>query len=125
MQIGAVAEALGMTPSAIRYYERRGLIKPVGRVDGRREFDTKSILTLRFLKLAQAAGCTLQESRMLLEIGFGDMREQDDWKAFLRDKQQDLQQRSKEIQDMQQMLAKFEACECPTLSDCMQDARAS
>ena len=125
MQIGAVAKKLGMTPSAIRYYERRGLIKPVGRVDGRREFDTASILTLRFLKLAHAAGFTLTESQMLLEIGFGEMREQDDWVDFLKRKRTELRRRVLEIQHMSDMLAQFENCECPSLSDCMQDPRAA
>lgn len=122
MQIGAVAEALGISPSAIRYYERRGLIRPVGKVAGRREFDDQTILTLRFLKLAQAAGFTLAEMQRLLEMGFGDTRPQADWLAFLDSKRKALQRQIEEVRRMDVLLEKFEKCNCPTLADCMTDA---
>lgn len=122
MQIGAVAQAVGMSSSAIRYYERRGLIPPVGRVAGRREFDRKSILTLRFLKLAQTAGFTLIETQKLLEMGFGDARPQTDWLTFLDSKRKALRQQMEEIKCMDAMLGKFANCTCPSLEDCMTDA---
>lgn len=122
MQIGAVATAVRMTPSAIRYYERKGFIQPIGRIAGRREFDEKSIKTLRFLKLAQSAGFALSETRQLLDIGFGDTRPQAEWQEFLRNKRDALRQQVVEIQQMDVLLEKFEACTCPSLEDCMSDA---
>lgn len=119
MQIGAVAKAVGISSSAIRYYERRGLIHPVGRVAGRREFDDQSILTLRFLKLAQTAGFTLKETRQLLDMGFGDARSQSDWLTLLSGKRKALRVQIKEVQRMDDLLEKFEKCTCPSLADCM------
>ncbi|MBL4766543.1 MAG: MerR family transcriptional regulator [Rhodobacteraceae bacterium] len=121
MRIGAVAKAVGISSSAIRYYERRGLISPVGRVAGRREFDDQSILTLRFLKLAQTAGFTLIETRQLLDMGFGNARKQSDWLAFLRGKRKVLRVQIKEVRRMDTLLEKFERCTCPSLADCMAD----
>lgn len=119
MQIGAAAKEIGMTTSAIRYYERRGLIRAIDRVSGRREFDEKSILTLRFLKLAKSAGFTLVEAQRLLEMGFGDLRPQADWQDFLGTKRAALRTQIEEAKKMDNLLAKFESCTCPTLAECL------
>ncbi|MFT6452674.1 MAG: DNA-binding transcriptional MerR regulator [Halocynthiibacter sp.] len=119
MQIGAVAETIGMSTSAIRYYERRGLIRSVGRISGRREFDAQTILTLRFLKLAKSAGFTLIEAQRLLKMGFGAGRPEADWSAFLSEKRTALRAQIEEAKKMDDLLAKFESCACPSLADCL------
>lgn len=119
MKIGVVAEALGMPSSTIRYYEREGLINPIGRVAGRREFDEQSILTLRFLKLAQSAGFALGEIRQLLNIGFGEDRQDEDWRGFLQSKRCAVKAQMDDLRRMDEMLEKFEGCACTSLSDCM------
>lgn len=124
MRIGAVAEALGIASSAIRYYERKGLIRPIGRVAGRRELDQQTILNLRFLKLAQSAGFTLAEVQQLLEFGFGDARQQDDWLAFLRSKRSAVKDQMEDLRRMDKMLRKFESCTCTSLNDCMGEPTA-
>ena len=96
----------------------------MGRVDGKREFDSQTILTLRFLKLAHGAGFTLRESRMLLEMGFGEARKQDRWEDFLRVKRAELKARVAEIEDMTAVLERFQRCDCPTLAECLTDPRA-
>ncbi len=119
MQIGAAAEALGIATSAIRFYERKGLIQPIGRVSGRRELDGQTLTRLRFLKLAQSAGFTLSEVRQLLEIGFGSARHDKDWLTFLQSKRDAVKDQMQDLQRMDVMLQKFENCTCPTLDDCM------
>lgn len=119
MQIGAAAEALGIATSAIRFYERKGLIQPIGRVSGRRELDDQTITTLRFLKLAQSVGFTLSEVGQLLEIGFGNARHDKDWLTFLQSKRGAVKNQIQNLQRMDMMLKKFESCTCPTLDDCM------
>jgi MerR family redox-sensitive transcriptional activator SoxR len=121
MRIGAVAEALGISSSAIRYYERQGLIQPIGRVSGRRELDKKTIVSLRFLKLAQAAGFSLNETRKLLEFGFGDRRPQDDWQSFIHQKQSDLRSQIDTLRGMVALLDKLESCRCSSIEDCMSE----
>lgn len=119
MQIGAVANDVGLSASAIRYYERRGVIAPVARVAGRREFDAQTILTLRFVKTTQAAGFTLVEIQHLLAMGFGTTRRQGDWRAFLRTKRAALRRQIKEAQRMDDLAAQFETCTCTSLAQCM------
>ena len=125
MRIGAVAETLGIASSAIRYYERKGLIRPIGRVSGRRELDEQTIITLRFLKLAQSAGFALSEIRQLLEIGFGDARQQKDWLTFLQIKRRAVKDQMEDLRRMDEMLLKFESCTCTSLNDCMSEPAAT
>lgn len=55
---------------ALRFYERKGLVpKPSRTSAGYREYSEETILRLRFIKLAQDAGFTLEEIKDLLSIG--------------------------------------------------------
>lgn len=119
MKIGAAAEELGINSSTIRFYERKGLIRPIGRVSGRREVDEETLLTLRFLKLAKSAGFTLAEATQLLEIGFGEAREMDDWLGFLKDKRKAVRDQMADLKRMDSLLEKFQDCACVDLQDCM------
>jgi len=119
MKIGVAAEKLGITSSAIRFYERKGLIRPIGRISGRREIDEQTILTLQFLTLAKSAGFTLIEATNLLSLGFGETREVEDWEAFLDEKQKQVQERISGLHRMASMLDQFKKCECVDLKDCM------
>jgi MerR family redox-sensitive transcriptional activator SoxR len=64
--IGDVAQASGRAASAIRYYERIGLIPAPGRVSGRRRYPRAVLRTLAIIDTAQRAGLTLDEIRPLL-----------------------------------------------------------
>jgi MerR family transcriptional regulator, redox-sensitive transcriptional activator SoxR len=64
--IGDVAQASGKAASAIRYYERIGLIPAPGRVSGRRRYPRSVLRALAIIDTAQRAGLTLDEIRPLL-----------------------------------------------------------
>jgi MerR family redox-sensitive transcriptional activator SoxR len=60
LAIGAVAERSGMAPSAIRFYEDRGLIGST-RSDGQRRFRRDVLRRLAFIQVAQRVGLSLDE----------------------------------------------------------------
>jgi DNA-binding transcriptional MerR regulator len=67
--IGELAARVGMTPDALRYYERLGVIAPVQRTSGGfRVYTADVIERLRFIKQVQLHGLTLAEIRELLRI---------------------------------------------------------
>jgi DNA-binding transcriptional MerR regulator len=69
LTIGKVADRVGIRPSAIRYYERRGIIHPSVRVaNGYRVYTDDSVKMLQFVKHAQSLGITLKEIKPLLEL---------------------------------------------------------
>ena len=68
-RIGDVAGRVGIRPSAIRYYETQGLIRPAVRgANGYRFFDKDAVKMLSFVKRAQALGIMLKEIKPLLSL---------------------------------------------------------
>jgi DNA-binding transcriptional MerR regulator len=68
LTIGKAANGTGFSTSAMRYYERRGLLRPSRLSNGYRSYDENAIKTLRFLRQAQILGFTLNEIKQLLEL---------------------------------------------------------
>jgi DNA-binding transcriptional MerR regulator len=69
LTVSKLAEHVGMTPDALRYYERTGLLpKPKRTASGYRLYDEETADRLRFIKGAQRLGLRLREIRELLEV---------------------------------------------------------
>jgi DNA-binding transcriptional MerR regulator len=69
MQIGSVAKKIGLTPDAIRFYERNGLLPRAPRTSGGfRRYAEGDVETLSFIRRVQGLGFTLSEIRGLLEL---------------------------------------------------------
>lgn len=67
LHIGDLATRAGVSADALRYYERRGLLRPSGRrASGYREYAPEAADVVRFIKHAQALGFTLAEVEDLL-----------------------------------------------------------
>jgi DNA-binding transcriptional MerR regulator len=66
IDISEVARRCGLAPSALRFYEEKGLIAPLGRRGQRRVFDPKVLDQLAFITLGQAAGFSLDEIGSML-----------------------------------------------------------
>jgi DNA-binding transcriptional MerR regulator len=63
MDIAEVAKRSGVTASALRFYEEKGLIASVGRQGLRRSFAPAVLDQLALIALAQGAGFSLEEIR--------------------------------------------------------------
>ncbi|MGH9014894.1 MAG: MerR family transcriptional regulator [Acidimicrobiia bacterium] len=61
MPIGELARRAGVATSALRYYERIGLLTPAERVSQRRHYPPSSAERLALIRLYQDAGFTLAE----------------------------------------------------------------
>ena len=67
---GQVAAAAGVNLQTLRYYERRGLLKPSERtLGGHRVYSPESVTRLRVIRAAQRVGFTLAEVGELLATG--------------------------------------------------------
>jgi MerR family transcriptional regulator, redox-sensitive transcriptional activator SoxR len=66
LTIGQVAAAVGLNASAVRYYERRGVMPKPVRSGGQRRYGRDAIARLRTIRAAQQAGLSLTEIRQLL-----------------------------------------------------------
>lgn len=69
IRIGDLAAQTGVTVEALRYYEQRGLVRPLGRREsGYREYSADSVKLVRFIKRAQSLGFTLTEVEELVQL---------------------------------------------------------
>jgi DNA-binding transcriptional MerR regulator len=66
MDISKVAKRTGVSSSALRYYEKKGLIKSIGRAGIRRTYAPIVFDQLALIALGQVAGLSLQEIRSML-----------------------------------------------------------
>lgn len=69
MSIGEAARRADVRPSALRYYESVGLLPAPRRVGGQRRYDVQTVSTVRFIRIAQATGFSLDEVKTLLGAG--------------------------------------------------------
>lgn len=76
LAIGALAARAGVTPEAVRYYEREGVIPPAARAGpGQyRTYGEADAERLRFVRRARDLGFSLGEVRELLALAAGDRR---------------------------------------------------
>ena len=69
LRVAELADAVGVAPDTIRYYERAGLLPPPPRTPaGYRAYDRGAVERLRFIQGAQRLGLRLREIRDLLAI---------------------------------------------------------
>lgn len=61
LTIAEVSERLGISPDTLRYYERVGLIPPVGRKGGMRNYDESDIKWIEFILCMRSAGVPIEE----------------------------------------------------------------
>ncbi|MCL4865392.1 MAG: helix-turn-helix domain-containing protein [Gemmatimonadales bacterium] len=69
MDISEVARQSGVAPSALRFYEERGLIQSTGRRGLRRQYDDGVVEQLALITLGRAAGLSLSEIGGMLTAG--------------------------------------------------------
>ena len=68
MNIGDVAQASGLPPKTIRYYEDIGLVRPARSENGYRDFSDRDAHMLAFLGRARSLGFSIEDCRTLLSL---------------------------------------------------------
>jgi MerR family transcriptional regulator, redox-sensitive transcriptional activator SoxR len=66
LSVGQVAERSGYATSAVRYYEREGLIRAVRNEGGHRRFHPAVLRRLAFIRAARHIGLSLDEVREVM-----------------------------------------------------------
>ena len=105
LTIGEVAERAHVATSAVRYYERKGLLRPDARQSGQRRYRTETLRRLVFIRMLQDAGLALDEIHGILSAATVK-----DWKAIARQRLQVLDQQIAELQHSRSVLAAALLC---------------
>ena len=118
MLIGEVARAAGLAPSAIRYYEKAGLLPKPGRQSGRRRYGAETAARLKIIQLARDAGFTIAETRTFLSGFSPSTTPAARWRALAERKLGELEAQSQRIARMQKLLESSFHCGCLRIEDC-------
>src|SRR5262244_4595106 len=86
--IGELSRQAGLATSALRYYERIGLLAPDSRVSGRRYYGPASAERIALIGLCQDAGFTLAEVRAFVAAG---SRRHPSWRRLMEAKLLELE----------------------------------
>ena len=108
-----------LRPSAIRYYEKLGLLPRPDRVSGRRRYDTVALYRLAVIQQAREAGFRLQEIRTLF-FGFRPaIPAEARWRKLADRKLAELHNLARQIRGIQRLLQRMQSkCRCKTLEVC-------
>ena len=117
LSIGEVADRVGLRPSALRYYERAGLLPAAARVGGKRRYDDEAVDLLLLIRFCQQLGFTLAEVGALLST---PTRKQgkERWRELVDAKVEELDELVERAEAVKRVLAESRDCDCLTLTDC-------
>jgi MerR family redox-sensitive transcriptional activator SoxR len=118
LPIDRVAKRASVRASALRYYERVGLLPVAARAGGRRVYPLTVLDRLAVIQLAKRAGFTLAETRVLLRGLGGRKPAAERWRALARGKMAELDAQLADIGAMRRLLSALVTCACPSLEDC-------
>ena len=119
LTIGEVSARSGIAPSALRFYERRGLITAV-RTDGnQRRYDRAVLRRLAFVQAGRAAGISLERiGAALATLPSGRTPTRRDWERLSNRWREDLDVRIATLQALRERLTTCIGCGCLSIDAC-------
>lgn len=118
LAIGAVARECGIAASAIRFYEKEGLLPAPARLRGQRRYDEGVFARIEIIKLALEAGFTIGETRTFLSGFSKETPPAARWRTLAARKLEEVSALMLRAQQMKALLESSFRCKCPSLEDC-------
>ena len=117
--IGDLASRTGLSVSAIRFYEARGLVEPIRTRGNQRRFLRSDIRRLSFAMIAQKCGLTIDEiAAELAKLPMGRTPTLADWQRISQTFVQDIERRIALLQRTRDKLTECIGCGCLSLERC-------
>jgi MerR family transcriptional regulator, copper efflux regulator len=114
LKIGKAASVSGMTAPGLRYYERRGLIKPLRSASGYRLYRPEELARLQRIRWARNLGFSLREiaAIILLAGDRGHEQSSDLVRIRARKKVVEIEEKIGQLHAARRALRALAACEC-------------
>ena len=120
MKIGELAGRAGLKPSAIRYYEKMGILEAPHRVGGQRHYSGDAVDRVLLIRFAGDMGFTLAEIKLFL----GGLRDNAPvgprWRKLAHNKIQEVGETIERSRRLRSLLEHLLRCRCPSLQVCVQ-----
>jgi MerR family transcriptional regulator, redox-sensitive transcriptional activator SoxR len=119
LSIGEVATRSGVAPSALRFYEREGLIAST-RTDGnQRRYERATLRRIAFIQAGRAAGVPLAEvNAALARLPANRTPTRRDWERLSNRWRADLDERIATLQALRNRLTTCIGCGCLSIDKC-------
>jgi MerR family redox-sensitive transcriptional activator SoxR len=118
MTIGELSTRSGVSQSALRFYERQGLIAST-RTDGnQRRYLSTTLRRVALIRAGKAAGIPLDRLRQALDTLGGDSPKKKDWDRLSRAWARELDERIETLQAIRGRLTGCIGCGCLSLRTC-------
>ena len=119
MKIGQLARTAGLNASAIRYYEKRGLLAPPERLGGQRRYPSDALSRVLLIHFATDMGFTLAEIRLLLSGLRDNSPVGPRWKKLASRKLIEVNQNIARSLKLKSLLHGLLRCRCASLQVCV------
>lgn len=114
LSISEVSETTGLPSSALRYYEKTGLIRSAARAGGRRQYDPSVLQRLAAIALFQEAGFTIAEVGQLLDADADQTR----WRTMAEQKLREIDAHAARVAAARELLVSALRCDCAGIDTC-------
>jgi MerR family redox-sensitive transcriptional activator SoxR len=119
MKIGELAAQAELAPSAIRYYEKLGLLPTAERVGGQRRYPSAALDRVLLIRFAGEMDFTLAEVKLFLDGFRRDTPVSTRWRKLTTRKIAELQQRLAFTRRLLNYLERLQHCRCIELHQCV------
>ena len=119
LSVGDLAARTGLSVSAIRFYEGKGLITPDRNEGNQRRFEGSDIRRLSFILIAQQMGLTIEQIKSVMaSLPDGRTPTKADWSKISRTFRKTLDERIAMMERMRDRLDGCIGCGCLSLKAC-------
>jgi MerR family redox-sensitive transcriptional activator SoxR len=120
MKIGQLARFAGVNASAIRYYEKLGLVAAPLRTGGQRHYPSDALNRVLLIRFASDMGFMLGEVRVFLNGLRDDVPVGPRWKELAHRKIQEVEEGIRRSRRLKSLLEHLLHCRCVSLRVCVQ-----
>jgi MerR family transcriptional regulator, redox-sensitive transcriptional activator SoxR len=120
MKIGDLAQRAGVNASAIRYYEKIGLLPAPSRSSGQRRYSTEALDRVLLIRFAGEMGFTLGEIRIFLSGIRESAPVGPRWKKLAARKILEMREVIARARRLEKLMNGLSHCHCSSLHECVQ-----
>ncbi len=119
LSIGEMAARTGVSTSALRFYEAKGLVASTRSSGGQRRYARSALRRVAFIRIAQRVGLTLEEISSALEtLPESRTPTKSDWARLSASWRPRLDEQIAVLQRLRDELTSCIGCGCLSLRDC-------
>jgi DNA-binding transcriptional MerR regulator len=118
LTIGELARRFDLNPSAIRYYERIGVLPEPARERGQRRYGPDTVRLLRILGVARRAGFSLEDAKVLLRAAGPGSPASVPLRELAARRLSDIEAHLAQVEAMRDWMLAAAGCTCEDLDVC-------